>query len=97
MENVELAVFSAIEHGRSTDLELALRIASVAICASRSIDAEFSKAYVDIIYSSLSEKARRELGPCMNALGFEYQSDFARHYVAEGTAEGRPRGARKWC
>ena len=28
----------------------------------------------------------------MNSLGFEYQSDFARRYVAQGRAEGRVEG-----
>ncbi|MFL6605209.1 MAG: DUF4351 domain-containing protein [Steroidobacteraceae bacterium] len=28
----------------------------------------------------------------MNSLGYEYQSDFARRYVAEGKAEGRMEG-----
>ena len=28
----------------------------------------------------------------MNSLGYEYQSDFARRYVAQGRAEGRAEG-----
>jgi hypothetical protein len=93
MENVELAVFSAIEHGRSTNVALALSVATAAIRASGDVGAEFSRTYVDIIYSSLSEKARRELEPYMkNSLGYEYQSDFARRYVAEGMKEGRAEG-----
>jgi hypothetical protein len=44
--------------------------------------------YLDLILISLSEKARRAL-QSMNSLGFEYQSDFARKYVAQGRAEGR--------
>jgi len=28
----------------------------------------------------------------MNSLGFEYQSDFARRYVAQGRAEGKTEG-----
>ena len=42
-ENVELAVLSAVEHGQSTDIRLAARIAAAAIVASADIDAEHSK------------------------------------------------------
>jgi hypothetical protein len=90
-QNVELAVLSAIEHGKNTDSELAARVASTAIVASAGIDAERSRLYLDLILISLSEKARRAL-QSMNSLGFEYQSDFARKYVAQGRAEGKAEG-----
>jgi hypothetical protein len=90
-ENVELAVLSAIEHGRSTDIELAARIASTAILASAGVDAERSRLYLDLILMSLSEHARGAIQK-MNSLGFEYQSDFARKYVAQGRAEGKVEG-----
>ena len=41
--------------------------------------------------TSLSEIARREL-QAMNLAKYEYQSDFARHYVAQGKAQGRVEG-----
>lgn len=47
--------------------------------------------YLDLILISLSESARRAL-QSMNSLGFEYQSDFARKYVAQGKAEGHAEG-----
>jgi Domain of unknown function (DUF4351) len=87
-ENVELAVLSAIEHGNHENIELAARIASTAITASASIDAERSRLYLDLIMISLSENAHGALQD-MNSLGFEYQSDFARKYVAQGRAQGR--------
>jgi hypothetical protein len=59
--------------------------------ASAGIDAEHSRLYLDLILLSLSEKARRAL-QSMNSLGFEYQSDFARKYVAQGRAEGKAEG-----
>ena len=88
-KNVELSVLSAIEHGRSTNIALATRIVSAAVTAIKSLDAERSKLYFDLISSSLSESVHHEGLQVMNSLGFEYESDFARRYVAEGKAEGR--------
>jgi hypothetical protein len=86
---VELAVLSAIEHGQSEDIPLAARIASTAIVASAAIDAERSRLYLDLILISLSEYAPKAFEATMNSLGYEYQSDFARRYVAQGKAEGK--------
>jgi len=91
-ENVELAVLSAIEHGRSTDTPLAARIASAAILASADIDAERSRLYLDLILISLSANAPEALEATMNSLGYEYQSDFARRYYGQGKAEGKAEG-----
>jgi hypothetical protein len=91
-KNVELSVLSAIEHGQSTDIALAARIASAAILASADLDAERSRLYLDLILISLSENVHREVLQAMNSLGYEYQSDFARHYVAQGRAEGKAEG-----
>ena len=88
-ENVELAVLSAIEHGQSADVVLAARIASAAIVASAAIDAERSRLYLDLVLISLSKNAPELLEATMNSLGYEYQSDFARRYVAQGKTEGR--------
>jgi hypothetical protein len=91
-ENVELAVLSAIEHAQSTDSALAERSACVAIAASADIDSERSRLYLDLILVSLSKRAPGVLEAAMNSLGYEYQSDFARRYVAQGRAEGRVEG-----
>ena len=88
-DNVELAVLSAIEHGQNPDISLAARVASAAIVASADIDAERSRLYIDLILMSLSANAPEALEATMNSLGYEYQSDFARRYVAQGKAEGR--------
>lgn len=88
----ELAVLSAIEHGQSADIPLAARIASTAIVASAAIDAERSWLYLDLILLSLSEHAPEAFEATMNSLGYEYQSDFARRYFAEGRVEGKTEG-----
>jgi hypothetical protein len=86
-ENVELAVLSAIEHGQGTDIQLAARIASAAIVASADIDAERSRLYLDMILISLLKSGPEAIEATMNSLGYEYQSDFARRYVAQGRME----------
>jgi hypothetical protein len=86
--NPELAVLSAMAHGRGEDTERSARIATAAQSASAGLDADRSKLYFDLIISSLSEAARQALKK-MDAHSYEYQSDFARHYVAQGQAEGR--------
>ena len=91
-KNVELAVLSAVAHGRSVDIPQAARIASAAIVASADIDAERSRLYLDLILITLLESAPEAIEATMNSLGFEYQSDFARRYVAQGRAEGKVEG-----
>jgi hypothetical protein len=83
-QNVELAVLSAIEHGRGMDVALAARIAATAIVASADIDVEHSRLYLDLILISLSKSAPEVLEATMNSLGYEYESDFARRYVDQG-------------
>jgi hypothetical protein len=41
---------------------------------------------------SLFENAPEANESTMNSLGYEYQSNFARRYIAEGKAEGRAEG-----
>jgi hypothetical protein len=90
-ENIELAVLSAIEHRQNPDVMLTARIASAAITACAGIDDERFKLYFDLIRKSLFG-APEALEATMNSFGIEYQSDFARRYVAEGKAEGLKEG-----
>ena len=48
--------------------------------------------YVDLIFNTLSTNSREALEMTMNSIGYEYQSDFARRYVAQGRAEGKAEG-----
>jgi hypothetical protein len=73
--------------GRHVEAGRAVQIALVAQKASVGLDAHRSKIYFDLIMNSLGEAARQAL-KTMNAHGYEYQSDFARQYVAQGRAEG---------
>src|SRR5262249_7806053 len=50
----------------------------------------WARFYYDLVYNSLHEAARRALEAMMK--GYEYQSDFAKKYVAQGLAEGLTKG-----
>jgi hypothetical protein len=85
----ELAVLSVMLHGHGDD---AIAVASAALTAARSLDDERAKLYVDLILASVHEAARAILEAVMASGSYEYQSDFARRYVAEGKAEGKAEG-----
>jgi hypothetical protein len=87
----ELAVLSAMAHGKDADTAKSAQIAMAAQIASLGLDGDRSKLYFDLILNSLSEAARRAL-QTMDPAKYEYQSDFAKHYVAQGRAEGRAEG-----
>jgi hypothetical protein len=87
----ELAVLSAMAHGRDADPEKALRIALAAMAASVGLDAERSTLYFDLTIASLGEAAREAL-QSMDPTKYEYQSDFARRYFSQGEAKGKAEG-----
>ena len=92
-QNVELAVLSAIEHGKSANTTLATQVAAAAILASATIDDRRFKLYLDLVLTSVSEHTRTAVLQAMkNSLGHEYMSDFLRGFVAQGLAEGQAKG-----
>src|SRR3954467_2600236 len=78
----ELGVLSALAHG---DTEQGATIAAAGLPAIRELDEDRVRFYHDLVYNSLNEAARRSLEAMMK--GYEYQSDFAKKYVAQGRAE----------
>jgi hypothetical protein len=90
-DNPELAVLSAMAHGRDSDAVQASAIALAAHNASLGLDVDRAKIYCDLIVNSLGEAARQALNN-MDARTYEYQSDFARQYIAQGRAEGEAAG-----
>jgi hypothetical protein len=60
------------------------------LSAVRDLDDDRARLYYDLVYNSLNEAARRALEAMMK--GYEYQSDFAKKYVAEGRTEGLAEG-----
>jgi hypothetical protein len=75
----ELAVLSAMAHG---DSELGAAIAAAVLPAVGCLDDERARFYGDLVLNSLNEAARRALEAMMK--GYDYQSDFAKKYVAQG-------------
>jgi len=90
--NPELAVLSAMAHGRDADVAKATRIAALAQGVSARLDADRSKLYLDLVMNSVSEAVRKVLAKTMLPFKYEYQSDFAKHYVAEGRVQGLTQG-----
>ena len=80
----ELGVLSVMAHGAT---EQGATIAAAVLPAVRGLDEDRARFYYDLLYNSGNEAARRALAARMT--GYEYQSDFAKKYVAQGRAEGR--------
>jgi hypothetical protein len=87
----ELAVLSAMAHGQDADIHKAAQIGLAAQLASLGLDEDRSRLYFDLVLASLSEAARREL-QTMDPRKYEYQSDFAKRYLAQGLAQGIEQG-----
>jgi Domain of unknown function (DUF4351) len=93
-DDPELAVLSAMAHGQDPDIERSVQVAIAAQLASLGLDEDRSKFYCDLVQHALSEAARRALRN-MDLSKYEYQSEFARRYVAQGREEGREQGLEK--
>jgi hypothetical protein len=89
-EDPELAVLSAIAHGRA-EIQTAIQIALSAVAAAETLDAERSTLYLDLVLTSLGQAARKAL-ETMDPAKYEYQSDFAKRYILVGEARGDARG-----
>ena len=84
----ELGVLSAMAHGET---EEGATIAAAVLPALQGLDDDRIRLYNDLVYNSLNKAARRALETMM-IKGYEYQSDFAKKYVAQGRAEGLTEG-----
>jgi hypothetical protein len=81
----ELAVLSALAHGGGPAGSATLSALASALAI---VDADRGKLYADVVLAALPVAARNYLEALMTARTYEYQSDFARRYVAQGMAEG---------
>jgi len=87
-EKPELAVLSAMAHRGS------LEVAMTALAACGGIkDAERVRLYVDLVVISVEKAVRDALEKMMALPDYEYQSAFARKYVAKGLKKGLEKGA----
>jgi hypothetical protein len=75
----ELAVLSAMAHGEG---EQGAAIAQAVLPAVQGLGDDRARFYGDLVLNSLNEAARRALEAMMK--GYEYQSEFAKKYVAQG-------------
>ncbi|WP_437318175.1 hypothetical protein [Sorangium sp. So ce385] len=78
----EVVVLSAMAHGQG---EAGEAIGVAFLAAAAGLDEERRALYADVVLSSLNEAARRMLEAMMKS-GYEFQSEFARSYVAKGEA-----------
>jgi hypothetical protein len=85
----EMAVLSGIAHG--TD-KAAREAAFTAVATIAARDADLAALYADVIVAELPKALRKTAEEELRARTIEYQSDFARSYVAQGRAEGRAEG-----
>ncbi|WP_437278160.1 hypothetical protein WME90_44220 [Sorangium sp. So ce375] len=81
----EVAVLSAMAHGQSEAAE-AIGVAFFSGAVDE-LDEERRAVYGDLVLSSLNAAARRKLEAMMKS-GYQFQSEFARGYVAKGRQEG---------
>jgi Domain of unknown function (DUF4351) len=72
--------------------ELPTCSALAALIANAGIDDERFRLYLDFVIDSLTKSNPGLAETIMNSLGYEYQSDFARRYVAQGRTEGKTEG-----
>jgi hypothetical protein len=85
----ELAVLSAMAHGHE---RVGQTIVRTVLAVVEGLEAERVRLYVDLAMSSLGEAARSALEALMRSDKYEYQSEFARKYVAEGLQQGIQQG-----
>ncbi|WP_437646424.1 hypothetical protein [Sorangium sp. So ce362] len=81
----EVVVLSAMAHGQG---EAGEAIGVAFLGAAAGLDEERRAVYGDLVLSSLNAAARRTLEAMMKS-GYEFQSEFARSYVAKGVEKGR--------
>jgi hypothetical protein len=88
-EDLELAVLSALAHGRGAAGQEVTRAVLEALVG---LEGERFSLYFDLVVSSLNDAARSALEALMRSGTYEYQSEFARKYLAQGRQEGRQEG-----
>lgn len=85
----ELAVLSALFHREDDG---AIDIVRAALGASARLDVVRAGLYFDLIFATLPEIAVRALEGLMESGKYEYRSEFARKYFAQGRENGREEG-----
>jgi flagellar biosynthesis/type III secretory pathway protein FliH len=63
-------------------------VVDAALRAAAQLDDERMRTYFDLVYATLGELARAALEALMPLSNYEYKSEFAKKYVAQGREEG---------
>ncbi len=84
-----LALLSAFAHHRG---DAGGRAAFAALTSLEAFDQKTGTCYRDLILSRLDGGARKALEAIMDTAKWEWQSDFAKQFVAEGIAQGKAEG-----
>jgi hypothetical protein len=85
----ELAVVSVLAHAERPD---AARVGRALLEACRDLDDVRARLYTDVVFAFLNDAARRAIEADMQIDKYEYQSEFARRFLAQGREEGREEG-----
>ena len=85
----ELAVLSALAHGNERG---GLDVVLAALGAALGLDDDRKRLYYDLIVQSLNEATRRVLEVEMQPGKYEYKTEFAKSYLAQGEAKGKAEG-----
>ena len=85
----ELAVLSVLVYGQKQE---AVAIAKAALAGTRGLDADRAALYIDLVLAFVNDATRGVLEDLMASGTYQYQSDFAKRYVAQGEAQGEARG-----
>jgi hypothetical protein len=88
-----MAVLSVLAHGK--DAKLAPGLFEAVLSTARGLEEERGTFYVDLALSAFGGAARKALEALMRSGSYEYQSEFARKYVAQGREEGNLEGERR--
>lgn len=86
-KRIELGMLSVMAHGHT---KMGAQVAQALIPAISGLGSTTAGFYYDIMLDSLNEAARRALEEMMK--GYEYRSDFAKKYVAQGVKKGMKKG-----
>jgi hypothetical protein len=78
-------------HGKRLPAEEAALVAATALQAVATQDDGPTLLYYDLVVDSLSEAARKAFN-AMDLKKYEFKTEFARKYLAEGRQEGRAQG-----
>jgi hypothetical protein len=89
----ELAVLSALAHGRNA--KLAPGLLEAVVSSSQRLDKERFSFYIDLAISAFGGAARSALEAFMQSGSYQYQSEFVRKLVAQGLEKGLEKGLRQ--